>query len=98
MIMPMLVMCLWSIMYAVLVLATRMVMAEVETSERGIWALINLVPGSVGLLLLSLGLSARDMTLLLAWTTAGSLLTLLGPIVFLISWRREVRSGKGPGA
>jgi len=85
-------------MYAVLVLATRMVMAEVEASERGIWALINLVPGSVGLLLLSLGLSARDMTLLLAWTTAGSLLTLLGPVVFLISWRREVRSGEGQGA
>ncbi len=98
MIMPMLVLCLWAIMYAILVLATRMVMAEVGAGEKGVWALVNLIPGSLGLLLLSLCLSTRDLFTLLAWTTAGSLLTLLGPLVFLTSWRREAGGAEGQGA
>jgi len=80
----------WLVMYALL--ATACVVIYRDARRRGgsaeLWLLATLVPGSVGLLLI---LAPFFLPAQAVWVCAplGVLLTMLGPIIYMLSWGRE---------
>ena len=80
----------WLVMYVLL--AAACVVIYRDARRRGgsaeLWLLATLVPGSVGLLLI---LAPFFLPAQAVWVCAplGVLLTMLGPIIYMLSWGRE---------
>ena len=80
----------WLVMYALLAVACVVIYRDARRREASaeLWLLATLVPGSVGLLLI---LAPFFLPAQAVWVCAplGVLLTMLGPIVYMLSWGRE---------
>jgi len=88
-------------MYVLVGLASRMIYVEAMRREQNaeLWVLINVVAGIAGLLLILTGFLARDARGVWLSTITGSLLVVLGPIIYMATPRpsggREV-GARGP--
>ena len=80
----------WLVMYALLAAACVVIYRDARRREASaeLWLLATLVPGSVGLLLI---LAPFFLPAQAVWVCAplGVLLTMLGPIIYMLSWGRE---------
>jgi len=72
-------------MYILVVLTSRMIYAE--ATRRGqnaeLWVLINVAAGITGLLLILTASLVRDVRAVWLFTITGSLLLVLGPVVYM---------------
>ncbi|GEM_PF-4147170 len=79
----------WVIMYVLLSVACAIICrdARAKGEEAALWVIAAIVPGTAGLLLMLLPSLVQAQ---LAWVCApfGVLLTVLGPLVYLLSWER----------
>ena len=80
------VLLLWGIMYAITIMASRLIYAEARARGQGaeLWVLINVVPALAGLLLILLSLFVADIKAVWLLTITGALLVVLGPVIYLV--------------
>ena len=80
----------WLVMYVLLAVACVLIYRDARRRGAGaeLWLMGTLVPGVIGLLLMSIPLFAPVG---LAWVCAplGVLLTVFGPLVYISAWGRE---------
>ena len=78
------------VMYVLLAAACVVIYRDAMRKEASaeLWLLTTIVPGSMGLLLI---LAHLFLPAQAVWTCAplGVLLTMLGPIIYMLSWGRE---------
>ena len=90
---------LWAIMFVILLLATGMIYADAR--RRGLnaelWILVCLMSGIPGLVLMVVPSITPSLPVVLACSTYGSLLVILGPLVYLISIRFSGGAGGAGG-
>jgi len=84
----------WLVMYALLAAACVVIYRDARRRKASaeLWLLATIVPGSVGLLLI---LAPFFLPAQAVWICApfGVLLTMLGPIIYMLSWGHERGAG-----
>jgi len=87
----------WAVMYVLTILASRMIYIEAMRREQNaeLGVLINVITGISGLFLILMGFFALDLRGVWAFSITGSLLVVLGPLIYMVLPKR--RGGGGAG-